>query len=738
MKPSRIALLRQALELEVSARAGFVDQACAGYPALREEVHQLLAMDAGEDTVLDGGIDQLAAALIVTAAGSGDDESCDPLSAGALVGPWRILRKLGSGGMGSVWLAERADGAFAQRVALKMIKPGMDSAAVLTAFNRERDLLARLEHPGIAHLIDGGIDVSGRPWYAMRHVEGLTLDQWLLQNPALKARLSLFVTLCRTVAHAHRQLVVHRDIKPGNVIVQDDGAPCLLDFGIAKILQRESIDTIATIDHFASPGYAAPEQINGGQISTATDVYGLGAMLFEMLTHCRYSNLHRGGDIPTRPSQARPASADARVAIPVKQMKGDLDAITMRALAPDPARRYSSAEALADDVQRYLDGQPVTARPDGFGYRFSRWIRRNRLAATGLLLALVAMFAGTGISLWQAQRATEEAQRANTVKAYLISLFDAGRTNSGGTDMLNQRVIDMLDASVARLKQDLHDQPELRDEIYTVLVEIYDANHQGERSMALARERVAMADAAFGNGDARVAPALLLLAGVLLNHEQLDEVPALLARAGSLLDAAGDQDSLSRALWLHYSGSFAFEQAMERDVLPTEALGFYSRAADLMRRHFPDSDELLVTLLKMAEVASWGHDQAVTEAAIAEVRERTRRRYGNTHFYLTQVSTIQASSWIDHGRVEEGLALIRQIHRDVVHFSGEQHNDVLALRYHEFLALLALGRLDEADALLQEAEAWRLRHHPDVAYMKDALENMRARIERARADISAP
>ena len=276
MSLPRISALRQVLELEPSARAAFVDQACAENTALRDELHRLLALDAARHTLLDADIDQVAVALLAPSAGTdSDDASADPLHPDMMVGPWRMLRRLGSGGMGSVWLAERADGAFTQHVALKMIRPGMDSTAVLTAFNRERDLVARLEHPGIAHLLAGGVDATGRPWYAMRHVEGETLGQWLLRNPSLKARLMLFVSLCRTVAHAHRQLVVHRDIKPGNVIVQPDETPCLLDFGIAKILQREPSDSAATIDRFASPGYAAPEQLNGGQISPATDVYGL-------------------------------------------------------------------------------------------------------------------------------------------------------------------------------------------------------------------------------------------------------------------------------------------------------------------------------------------------------------------------------------------------------------------------------------------------------------------------------
>lgn len=730
MSARRIRLLREALDLDESDRAAFVDAACRDDPALGAELHRLLALDAEQNPLLDQGLDSLAAALIITTPGAmmGDDDG-DLTRVGDVIGPWRAVRRIGVGGMGSVWLAERADDAFSQHVALKMIKPGMDSQAVLAAFSRERDLLARLEHPCIAHLIDGGIDSHGRPWYAMRYVEGVELGRWLESAPPLRARLSLFVALCRTVAHAHRQLVVHRDLKPANIIVQDDGTPCLLDFGIAKILLGESDGDPGTIERFVSPGYAAPEQIQGGPISTVTDVYGLGAILFELLTGVRYRNVYSGGDVPTRPSQALKSLAEApSFALPVTQLRGDLDAIVTRALASEPARRYGSADALADDVQRHMDARPVMARPDGRLYRIRKWITRNRLAAASLLIGFIAMLAGTGVSLWHAQRAQAEAERATTVKDYLISLFDAGRTNSVGTRALERPVIDMLDDSAARLKDELRGQPELRDELYTILVEIYHANYQLERATALAQERIAQAEVAFGINDPRVAPSVLLLAGVNISQHKMDDVPVMLNRAEALLDDAGDPRSLSRGLLLQYRGKYAAVV----DVNPTESLELLGQAVSHFRRYHPDSEELVIALMELAQVAAVEIKNDIAYAALEEMRQHVLRVHGPVHVYIAHANFMQARLMIENGQPEEGLALMLKARTDIGYFLGEHHNDVLATRYFEVIALIHMRRFDEAYAAWDAVNALRQQHHADKPHLAAALQDLRERIDKAQ------
>lgn len=728
MNPDEIALLREALDLPEPQRADFIEARCAGDPAQARRLRNLLAMDEEPDALLDGGVDGLLIDALIEPGGEAEFSSA-PLAdrSGEEIGPWRILRHLAEGGMGSVWLAERADGAFAQTVALKTVKPGMDSAAVLRAFQREREVLARLQHPQIAHLIDGGVDASVRPWFAMRHVEGEPLDRWLQRAPPLRQRLTLFASLCRVVAHAHRQLVVHQDIKPGNILVQAEGTPCLLDFGIGRILHGEAADATQTVQRFASPAYAAPEQIAGGAISTATDVYALGAILFELLTGQRYSAVHRGADATTRPSHAAASHvAPASVALPAAQLVGDLDAIAARALAHDPARRYGSADLLADDVDRYLAGWPVTARPDGELYRLSKWIRRNRVASAALLAAALALAAGLGASLWQTRLARQEAQRATAIKDYLVSLFDAGRTNAQGVEVLDQRVIDLLDASSSRLKDELAGLPEVRDEIYTTLVEIHDANGRPERSVALARERVAQAEQAFGANDPRLAPALVMLAGVSLNHDDLEAIPPLLDRAQALLDAAGARSSLSQALIWQYRGALAGRLGKMQ-----EATALLERAVALLRARFPDTDDYITALFMQIQSIPARQEPERAHALIGEMRTAVRARHGTEHFLGVQADLMEALWLLLQAHHSEALALLRDTAPRLEHFVGPGHPDVFVLRHWEIEALLALGRIDEALALWQRTDAHRQAQVPESTELAEGFRALRAQIDAA-------
>ncbi|MGH8123739.1 MAG: protein kinase domain-containing protein [Rudaea sp.] len=328
------------------------------------------------------------------------------------VGPWRLVRKIGSGGMGIVWLAERADGQFKQRAALKLIKRGMDSDAVLARFLRERQILARLEHPHIAHLLDGGITDDGRPYFAMEYVEGLPLlDYCRSRNIKLEERIKLFVEVCAAVQFAHERHVVHRDIKPSNVLITANGTAKLLDFGIAKLLQNddEPVATLTNVqrDRPMTPAYAAPEQISGDPITEATDVYALGGVLYELLTDCRahdFSGAADASDVlriiqatdPVAPSRLKLAATP----VPRKRLRGDLDVIVLTALRHQPARRYASAAALAGDLHNYLAGHPIAARRDHVVYRAYKFLRRHRIGVAAIVaVAVIAAVAAEMVSL---------------------------------------------------------------------------------------------------------------------------------------------------------------------------------------------------------------------------------------------------------------------------------------------------------------------------------------------------
>ncbi|MBN8480585.1 MAG: serine/threonine protein kinase, partial [Xanthomonadales bacterium] len=407
-------LFDEIVELEGEARRqaiGRIEDA-----GLRSEVERLLAGDAA---VGDGSRDPFARPFAADA-----PELVATDMAGTLIGPWRVLRELGRGGMGVVLLAERADGQYEQLAALKLMRAGGDPAGLRRRFLRERQILARLEHPHIARLLDGGVTAAGEPYFALEYIDGEPLTTFVARQPVDAAtRLHLFLDVCSAAQFAHRQLVVHCDIKPSNVLVDRDGRVKLLDFGIANLLAGDDPGSAETQLRALTPAYASPEQLRGDPVTTASDVYALGAVLYELLTGVR---AHRLG--PDASSSERLAAiSDARRALPSAaakatgredaeciaglaglpepSLRGDLDVITSTALQADAARRYASVEALADDVRRYLDGNPIAARPPSVRYRVGKFVARHRFGVALAGLALVALIGALGLALVQARHA---------------------------------------------------------------------------------------------------------------------------------------------------------------------------------------------------------------------------------------------------------------------------------------------------------------------------------------------
>ncbi len=353
-------------------------------------------------------------------------------SAGQLVGPYRLIRELGAGGMSIVWLAERADGALQREVALKLPRAGW-SAGLAERMARERDILAALEHPNIARLYDAGVTSSGRPYLAMEFVDGQPIDQFAgARNLTVEARLRLFLQVAQAVAHAHARLVVHRDLKPTNILVTHAGDVRLLDFGVAKLLEGDTTrDTKLTqlSGRVLTPDYASPEQIRGEPLTVGSDVYSLGVVLYELVTGQRPYKLKRDSaaaleeaitdaDVPPASTQV---SGDLRLA---RQLRGDIDTVLAKALRKDPARRYPSVEALAADLQRHLDGEAVLAQPRSRAYHIAKFVRRHRLPIAAASAVATALIAGAGVALWQAREATRQSEAARSRLAQLEASID--------------------------------------------------------------------------------------------------------------------------------------------------------------------------------------------------------------------------------------------------------------------------------------------------------------------------
>ena len=431
-----------AVGLRATERDAYLASACDGDQPLRAEVERLVEAHERVGHFID------TPALEHAGGGrraDGDDES---VAAGRRFGAYRVVRELGRGGMGVVFLAERSDGQFDQRVAIKLIKRGMDTEVVLRRFRAERQILASLQHPNIARLLDGGTTDDGLPYFVMEYIDGQPVDRYASERRlTIDERLRLFLEVCAAVAYAHQQLVVHRDIKPLNILVTADGKPKLLDFGIAKVLHDEAGEEPGTVTGYRllTPEYASPEQAEGRRATTASDVYALGVVLYELLTgrspyRLRSRTPHEILESVRTTEPERPSAAVTRPADPAnggqgaaaldwvhatrgggterlrRRLRGDLDTIVLTALRKEPDRRYASVERFADDVRRHLDGLPVRARADSLLYRAGKFVRRNRAAVTAGALIALALVGGTVATAVQAREARAQARLARAAQ----------------------------------------------------------------------------------------------------------------------------------------------------------------------------------------------------------------------------------------------------------------------------------------------------------------------------------
>jgi serine/threonine-protein kinase len=544
-------LFDELVDLPESTWVSRVAEACPDDAEVRAEALAMLAADAAATarTGLLGNAPHVAASLAEQIALESSQGQC-----GLVVGPFRLLREIGRGGMGAVWLAERADGAFSQRVAVKLIRSGWDADDVITRFRAERQILAGLQHPNIAHLIDGGVTPDGKPWLALEYIDGEDLRAWCDRGRlGIEARLRLFLTVCDAVGHAHQRLVVHRDLKPSNILVGRDGIVKLLDFGIAKFLDAPATNSATRV---FTPEYAAPEQVRGEAVTTAVDIHALGLLLYELLCGRRPYQLENSTPAayeravldqePTRPSLVvgRDDGTEAGDTIAAnrdldrprlrRELRGDLDAIVMKALRKEPAQRYAGSLDFAADVRRYLERRPVLARRGNWRYRSGRFVRRHAFAASFAILALAALVGGLGAAVWQARIARSERDSAREALAFMRTLFDDADPAKQKGDRLSAR--DLLDAGTRNMRNALRGQDSARSELMLTMASAYLGLGQLEPAAPLIDEAEHSASA---RGDAvQQATALTQRCRMLDLGNRSEECPALLDRAERLLDAS--------------------------------------------------------------------------------------------------------------------------------------------------------------------------------------------------------
>lgn len=673
------------VDLPRSAQCAWMDQHGLD-PVQRRRLEALLAAHARTEPVL---FDTPVAAWIDAL--QGDDAIPVQAWIGQRIGAFRLIEPLGQGGMANVFLAEREDVDFRQRVAVKLLRRGLYSELQQQLFRRERQTLAALAHPAIARLIDGGVTDEGVPYLVMDHVDGLPITRHAAeQGLDLAARLRLLYEVCRAVDTAHRQLVVHCDLKPSNILVAADGTPRLLDFGVARLLDATGDDDRSAAAPGLTPGYAAPEQYLGAPVTTATDVYALGILMQELL-------------LGEHPDDAANASVT---------LTGDVALIVGKATAAHPADRYASAGELADELERYLDHEPIRARAPTPLYRAGRFARRHRGGVTVAAVLVAAVLTSLSVALWQAhtarraavqaqaqaQLARHEAQRANAVRDLLVQLFE-NEAPSGPRGTLPDTAT-LLQRGAERARTDLAATPALQVEMLVVIARIYNEMSRYDDARPLLDHAVAIAR--------RLPPDDQGALGMALSQQgQLASSEQDYAKAIALLDEAlavqqrNNPQGLAAALTLHRRAIVHSEmdqhQAAIRDHLAAIAL---------QQARLPLQDPRLVksygalgtayTRAHQPEAAiRWQrHALAATRKIYGDAHPETSRRLSNLGIALMAGGHLAEAE----APLVESLAIARKIY--------DKPNADLAPRVHNLGgAYLALGRLDQAEPLLREAIA---------------------------------
>jgi serine/threonine-protein kinase len=725
-----LELFEACLVRDASARAAFLDIACAGDVALRTEVDRLLTADSAAEDFLAEPI-----------------QPSPRRRDGERVGVWQIEHELGRGGMGTVYLARRADALYDKRVALKALR--IDAPDLRARFANERRILAALEHPNIARLLDAGVDAHDMPYVVMDFVEGEPITRWCdAHAPGAKARVALFLKVLDAVQYAHGRLVVHRDLKPANILVDGDGEPKLLDFGIAKLMGEGDFALTETGFAPLTPEYASPEQIRGEPIGTASDIYALGVLLYELLAgtlpHAT-AGLARGAlerviceTEPMQPSIVAARSGRGR-------LDHDLDHVVLRAMAKSPRDRYASCAQLADDLERYVRGEPVVAANAGFRHRAAKFVRRNRVPVAIGAAIVAALVAGTLVTLRQARIARSERDRAAEISQFLQDMLAAADPNERGRDVSAKALVD--DAA-RTLAERTHGDAGVETALRVTLAGTYKG--LGELDAALDQARAAAASAgAAGEVDAGTrAQAFEVLAEVLQARSQEAEAAQWAERAAAFDDPqatawVGQAENLlgiiarhqgkleeagrhyQRALGVYREGEKIPEAHVavvlsDLGVLridqgdPHAAVALQEQAVAIMRRVHPQAHPQTAAMLSaLADARALDHDYAGAEAAFKETLAIRTTLLGESH-PDTLFSMVAYASLlnIDLHRYAEGEALARHAWDLGRAHLPDPHQQTAYAGITLADALMHLGRPEEAVPVMRETYAMRCKLLP--------------------------
>ena len=706
-------LLDVLLELDPEARAQQLEILRADDPETARELEKLLALEEEGDDFIDQPL----------------VDKPDQLKPGIRIGPYQLESMLGEGGMGMVWLASRADGLYQRRVALKLLRPGLADPNLRLRFTREREILARLEHPNIARLLDAGIGSEGQPYLALEYVEGVSItDYCQANNIGLEERLRLFLQICEAVSHAHANLIVHRDLKPSNILVTPGGDVRLLDFGIAKLLDDPEPAPVhpRTEVRAFTLHYAAPEQVRGELVTTMTDVYSLGVVLYELIADTKPYRLRRQTDAeweqailavePLKPSVATLRTTDgSRSRCPdarrnARRLAGDLDNIALKALRKAPEQRYPSVEALSRDLQRHLEGRPVLARPQSLGYRLQKYLLRQRwtLAIGGLATTLLV--AALAASLWQGRQAMREAARAQAMQDFVIGLFDNASASQQGSTFDAR---ELLAAGERRGMRELASQPLAQAELLGVIARLRLGLGDYRESLALLEKQARVLDTTPDAPDSLRLQAATQHGRVLRLLGRSRQCAQAMAHMEPRLPRLSSRLPLAVAEFQSQNGRCRAD-AGEKQV----ARQMFERSLDT-RRSLKDEAGVAENLRDLAQLdVELGNAEAGVRGYRAALAHLQAHGYAR-HPLVIEIQRSLALLYRNRGETDAALASFQRARELSEEIHGPRHPLTQALRRHIAAVHVDQGRLRQADEELRRLHAMTLEtlgpRHRDAA-----------------------
>ena len=715
---TRVApLLDELLEFAPELRIARLDALEHDDPEVAHELRRLLALESARP-------DFLATPVA--------DATLHSPSPGWRIGPYKLVQQIGEGGMGQVWLAERADGLFERRVALKLLRPGFADSGLRSRFDRERQILASLGHEHVARLLDAGFGTDGQPYLALEYVEGQSITEYAAQRKlTVVQKLQLFLQVCSAVSHAHASLVVHRDLKPSNIMVTPGGAVRLLDFGIAKLLDAPGRDTASETTRAGTRAftlhYAAPEQIRGEPVTTATDVYSLGVVLYELLTGRKPYKLKRETDAeweeailngdPTRPSSMTRGRADLLTRSErrlSRVLSGDLDNITLKALQKQPEARYRSVEALASDLRRYLNGRPVEAHAQNYGYRLGKYIHRNAVQIAIVFAVIGVLAVALYVVYWQARAARAEAQRAQAMHDFVVGLFEQAEKEAGPTSAVDIRRL--LDAGVRRTNAEFANQPITRAELLALIARMRLRLGDYTAAIAVLDQQPKLVDAP----DEVQAESLLLRGDAWRQLGQPGRCRDLLTAHEDLLDGRSESAKLKTADYESVLGR------CERGLQQVDAARAQFQQALAIRSALGDAPEAEAeSLVDLATLeADTGRGKAAMTGML-DALQRLRAAHDDQGPLAISIWMYLGNLYREAGNGAAAENAYRNDLRLATALYGSGHPATIDAERGLAAIYVDQGKLDDAEKLFSQAQVQLTRllgpDHPDLGSMSNSL-----------------